>query len=150
MMEARDYIAKRIEALQNATTATEITEQADYFVNILKDIVSKTIELAAYRKLGTPEEIKAMQEYQRPLVCIRETQRATIKELEAKNERLTKQLENAVELPKPFIEEYCYDGIHKRYEVYHSRIDTFCSSCDDSFDTLEEAEARLKELQGDK
>ena len=126
----------------------------DALANIIwernEEIRKLEAELAAYRKLGTPEEIKAMQEYQRPLVCIREMQKAIIKELEAENERLTKRLENAVELPKPFIKEQCYDGIHKQYEVYHSRTETFCAVCDDTFDTLEEAEARLKELEGGK
>lgn len=110
----------------------------------MKEELAKIIhEKVAQVKEQTYKEIEALKSENARLLEITHT-------AIAENTKLTEQLKNAVVLPKHFIKEACYDGLHKRYEVYHSRIETFCAVCDDTFDTLEAAEARLKELQGDK
>lgn len=143
-MEARDYIAKQIEALQHATTATEITENAEYFVNILKDIVSKTVELTAYRRLGTPEEIKAMQaefNSQHELLDQYELGCTDLVVVEKNKQiaELTNRLENAVLLP-------CLINVSSEYAVIVDRDKNGQLYKTHTY-PKQAAEVRLKELE---
>ena len=70
-----------------------------------------------------------------------------IKRLEAENAALKERLGKAVELPKPFIEQDS-DGY---YRVYSSGMNIIRHAKQHGvYDTPEAAEARLRELQGEK
>jgi len=167
--EIQDSLLRAAERLEEKKRMSKEQESLNDIINNCKGFVVKNDsfwnmqnaidELEAYHKLGTPEEINDLMELAAKLNLVdlvrenlrvhnslRHTEANNIA-LKAENERLTKQLENSVVLPKPFIKEACYDGLHKRYEVYHSTVETVCSVCDDTFDTLEAAESRLKELE---